>query len=57
VYFSNAKTLPLVSAGLLSYITIHWMTELMFRAYRRGITVDDLYDTPWKDSSECNCML
>jgi len=46
-----------VSAGPLSYITIHWMTELMFRAYRRGITVDDLYDTPWKDSSEYNCML
>jgi len=41
-------------AGPLSYISVHWVTSLVLKAYREGISEEDLYDTPLQDSSEHN---
>ncbi|KAF6028452.1 hypothetical protein EB796_013235 [Bugula neritina] len=62
-YFSRAqvskrktKELPIVSAGILSYITTHWATQFMYDTYRRGFSKENLFDTHWTDSSEYNCQ-
>jgi len=53
-FYSNPKTLPLVAAGPLNFTSMHWVTGLMKKAYRSGLTPDDLYDTPWRDSADRN---
>jgi len=52
--YRNPKTLPLIAAGPMSYATAHWANGLMFKAYKTGLGVDDLFDTPWKDSAGYN---
>ncbi|KAF6028073.1 ABCC11 [Bugula neritina] len=50
----NPKTLPLITAGPLSYATGVWLNKLIFQSNKNELTQDDLYDTPWRDSASCN---
>lgn len=50
----NPKTIPLISAGPLSFATCHWATGIIYKAYKSGLTEDDMYDTPWQDSAGQN---
>lgn len=52
--FRNPKTLPLIAAGPLNFATSHWANGIIFKAFKSGLTEDDLFDTPWKDSSKHN---
>lgn len=36
--------MPGNSSGLFSFIAVSWMTRLMWKAYRYGLTQDDLYE-------------
>lgn len=36
------ESLGVDESGLLSFITFTWLTKYMFRAYKKGITLDDL---------------
>jgi hypothetical protein len=36
--------MPSNSTGFFSFVAISWMTGLMWKAYRHGLTEDDLYD-------------
>jgi hypothetical protein len=36
--------MPSNSSGFFSFVAISWMTGLMWKAYRHGLTEDDLYD-------------
>ena len=51
---SNPKTLPLIAAGPLNFATCHWATSLIYKAYKKGLVEDDLYDTPWRDTAGYN---
>jgi len=53
----NPKTLPLVTAGPLSFLTLHWLNGYIYRAYKYGVNENDLYGTHLKDSAEYNCDL
>lgn len=46
--------MPLVTAGPLNFATAHWLSALMWKSYRYGITQKDLYNVPWRDSAEAN---
>ncbi|KAF6029977.1 ABCC5 [Bugula neritina] len=50
----NPKTLPLTSAGPLSYVTGFWLSGLIFHSNKSNLTKTDLYNTPWRDSAACN---
>lgn len=43
-YFSDSQVMPGNSSGLFSFIAVSWMTKLMWKAYRHGLTQDDLYE-------------
>ncbi|XP_066602982.1 ATP-binding cassette sub-family C member 5-like isoform X3 [Prorops nasuta] len=63
------NSMPIDSAGLVSYITVNWLTKYILKAYKQDITVKDLplispYDTCnynvqrlellWKEEQERN---
>ncbi|XP_067948420.1 ATP-binding cassette sub-family C member 5-like [Watersipora subatra] len=50
----NPKTLPLIAAGPFNFAVAHWATAILYKAYKKGLKEDDLYDTPWKDSADYN---
>lgn len=52
--FRDPKKLPVVTAGPLNFCTNHWLTGLMWKAFRKGVDESDLYDTPYKDSAWLN---
>jgi len=43
-----------MAAGPINYATIHWMNKLIYKAYKTDLTIDDLYQLPWKDCSSRN---
>jgi len=36
--------MPSNSSGFFSFVAVSWMTGLMWKAFRHGLTEDDLYD-------------
>ena len=36
--------MPANKAGLFSFITINWLTRMMWKAFRKGLTQEDFYD-------------
>lgn len=40
----NKNTMPANRAGLFSFITINWLTRMMWKAFRKGLTEEDFYD-------------
>ncbi|KAJ9585510.1 hypothetical protein L9F63_002711, partial [Diploptera punctata] len=50
----DSRAMPSNSAGFLSYVSVSWMTRLMWKAYRHGLTEDDLYDLQASDRAEPN---
>ncbi|KAG8233856.1 hypothetical protein J437_LFUL006879 [Ladona fulva] len=49
---SSKKVMPSNNAGLFSFISLSWLSSTMWKAYREGLTVDDLYDLQEMDLSE-----
>lgn len=43
-FFRDSQVMPGNSSGLFSFIAVSWMTKLMWKAYRYGLTQDDLYE-------------
>ncbi|KAL3185903.1 hypothetical protein MRX96_028779 [Rhipicephalus microplus] len=46
--------MPTSKAGLFSFISLVWMTKLMWKAYRQGIHQEDLWQMAPSESSEVN---
>ncbi|XP_064460620.1 ATP-binding cassette sub-family C member 5-like [Ornithodoros turicata] len=46
--------MPSHKAGLFSYITLTWITKLMWKAYRQGIHHEDLWQVAPTDTAELN---
>jgi len=42
--FRDSRAMPSNSSGIFSFVAVSWMTGLMWKAFRRGLTEDDLYD-------------
>ncbi|GLH12006.1 Multidrug resistance-associated protein 5 [Gryllus bimaculatus] len=51
---SDSRAMPSNSAGLFSYVAITWMSRVMWKAFRHGLTVDDLYELQMSDRAEPN---
>lgn len=41
--FRNKRVMPANKAGLFSFITINWLTRMMWKAFRSNLTQEDLY--------------
>ena len=53
MFFSRTgNELPLESSGCFSYITAGWVTQVMIRAYRYGLSYSDLFNLPTPDHSK-----
>ncbi|KAK3927988.1 Multidrug resistance-associated protein 5 [Frankliniella fusca] len=50
----DSQVMPGNSSGMFSYIAVAWMTKLMWKAYRRGLSEDDLYELHTADRAESN---
>ncbi|XP_077533575.1 ATP-binding cassette sub-family C member 5-like [Haemaphysalis longicornis] len=46
--------MPTRKAGLFSFVSLVWMTKLMWKAYRRGIHQEDLWQMAPTESAEVN---
>ncbi|XP_065304617.1 ATP-binding cassette sub-family C member 5-like [Dermacentor albipictus] len=46
--------MPTSKAGLFSFISLVWMTKLMWKAYRQGIHQEDLWQMAPSESAEVN---
>lgn len=51
---NDANILPNNHVGCLSFITIHWMTRIMWKASRHGLTTDDISDIDGPDGVDVN---
>ncbi|KAK3910281.1 Multidrug resistance-associated protein 5 [Frankliniella fusca] len=40
----NKNSMPANKAGLFSFITINWLTRMMWKTFRKGLTEEDFYD-------------
>lgn len=40
----NKKVMPANKAGLFSFITINWLTRMMWKAFRTGLSQEDFFD-------------
>lgn len=36
--------MPANKAGLFSFITINWLSRMMWKAFRKGLTQEDFFD-------------
>ncbi|RZF41687.1 hypothetical protein LSTR_LSTR011622 [Laodelphax striatellus] len=50
------EKLDVDSAGLLSFITFSWLSKYMYRAYRKGLDLDDIPEGSPYDSCDYNCQ-
>ncbi|XP_069952910.1 ATP-binding cassette sub-family C member 12 isoform X2 [Cherax quadricarinatus] len=50
----NKTLLPSNSAGLFNYISVTWVTGLMWKAYKKGLHPSDLWTLQHEDGSEVN---
>lgn len=50
----DSRAMPSNSSGIFSFVAVSWMTGLMWKAFRRGLTEDDLYDLQASDRAEPN---
>ena len=46
--------MPLHTSGFFSYLTIGWLTQLMIKSYRTGLTKLDLHTIPEGDQARDN---
>ncbi|XP_068124294.1 ATP-binding cassette sub-family C member 5-like isoform X2 [Hyperolius riggenbachi] len=47
---------PLDNAGLFSFMTLNWLTQLVRKAYKLSkLDIGDIWDLPFQDSAERNC--
>ncbi|XP_034256173.1 multidrug resistance-associated protein 5-like [Thrips palmi] len=54
----DSQVMPGNSSGLFSFIAVSWMTKLMWKAYRHGLSQDDLYELHPADRAEASsCRL
>lgn len=54
----DSQVMPGNSSGLFSFIAVAWMTKLMWKAYRHGLSEEDLYELHTADRAESNaCRL
>jgi ATP-binding cassette subfamily C (CFTR/MRP) protein 5 len=44
------------SAGLLSFISFSWMSKYIYKAYKVGLTADDIPDVSPLDSCDLNAQ-
>jgi hypothetical protein len=42
--FRDSRAMPSNSSGCLSFVAVSWMTDLLWKAFRHGLTEGDLYD-------------
>lgn len=54
--FRKREVLAVDEAGMLSFITFGWLSKYMFRAYKKGITMEDLPNVPPLDSCDYNAQ-
>lgn len=47
----NKKTMPANKAGLFSFITINWLTKMMWKAFTTGLTQEDFFDLDEADDA------
>lgn len=50
----DSHAMPSNSSGFFSFVAVSWMTGLMWKAFRHGLTEDDLYDLQASDRAETN---
>ncbi|XP_068202669.1 ATP-binding cassette sub-family C member 5-like [Palaemon carinicauda] len=50
----NKEVLPTRYAGLFSTVSVNWMTSLMWKAYKKKISEDDLWELPREESAKTN---
>ncbi|XP_045623977.2 ATP-binding cassette sub-family C member 12 isoform X1 [Procambarus clarkii] len=50
----DKNLLPSNSAGLFSYFSVSWVTNLMFKAYKEGLQPSDLWTLQEEDGAEIN---
>lgn len=50
------EVLGIDRAGLISLVTFGWLTKYILRAYRRGITLEDIPSIPPSDSCDYNAQ-
>ncbi|XP_046999518.1 ATP-binding cassette sub-family C member 5-like isoform X1 [Schistocerca americana] len=53
---ADSRAMPSNSAGMFSFVAITWMSRLMWKAYRKGLTEDDLFDLQMVDRAEPNAQ-
>ncbi|XP_071553650.1 ATP-binding cassette sub-family C member 5-like isoform X4 [Temnothorax nylanderi] len=58
VRYQNQKkeNSPADNAGLFSYVYITWMTPYLWKAYKKGLTINDLPDISVYDTCEYNAL-
>jgi ATP-binding cassette subfamily C (CFTR/MRP) protein 5 len=44
------------SAGLLSFITFSWMSKYIYKAYKAGLTTEDIPEVSPLDSCDLNAQ-
>ncbi|XP_020289981.1 multidrug resistance-associated protein 5-like isoform X2 [Pseudomyrmex gracilis] len=52
----NKETSPSDNAGLFSYVYITWMTKYLWKAYKKGLTIQDLPSISIYESCEYNAL-
>ena len=50
----DKKFLPLNSVNWCSFLTVGWISRLMWRAFRRGLSIEDVYDLSVDDDCKTN---
>ncbi|KAB7497030.1 Multidrug resistance-associated protein 5 [Armadillidium nasatum] len=51
----DKSKLPGNKSGLISYFSLTWLTKLMWKAFRRGLQPDDLWDLQDEDCAAYSC--
>ncbi|XP_064096372.1 ATP-binding cassette sub-family C member 12-like [Macrobrachium nipponense] len=46
--------LPTKRVGFFNFVSVHWMTSLMWKAYKRKLRDEDLWSLPPEETSEVN---
>ncbi|XP_071446221.1 ATP-binding cassette sub-family C member 5-like [Hetaerina americana] len=50
----SKRVLPSNNAGLFSFVSLSWLSNTMWKAYRQGLTVEDLFELQEADCAESN---
>ena len=51
---SEKAAMPVDKVGMLSFASFSWMTDIMWKAYKKGLKVDDLPRISPLESCEYN---